>query len=105
MLLLETKLMQNQLKAIQNNSNELSSSAGSLDAGLNAARTNLTEIQNDCNTLPGATFCNDTNTADLRADANFTNLPNVSSELQNVENVVNQDFEKSAEEVILFPFG
>lgn len=95
----QTKSMQNQLKAIQNNSNELSSSAANLDAGLNASRSNLTQIQNDCNTLPGPPdFCDSVDTANLKADANFTNLPDVSSELQNVEDVVNQDFEKSAEE-------
>lgn len=99
--LLETKTMRDQLQVIEDNSNNLTSLAGDLDKGLNDARTNLSDIQTQCVRL-GASFCNDTvNTADLKSDANFTNLPNVSSELSKVEDVVDQDFEKTAEEVSL----
>ena len=98
--LLETKTMRDQLQVIEDNSNNLTSLAGDLDKGLNDTRTNLSEIQTECATFgASATFCNNVKTADLKSDANFTNLPNVSSELSKVEDVVNQDFEKTAEKV------
>ena len=94
--------MKNQLETIKSNSDNLSRLAGDLDTGLTTARNNLTYVQTECNKLPGPPpFCNNTNVGNLAADANFTNLPNISSELQSIEDVVNQDFEKSAQEVRL----
>ena len=94
--------MKDQLETIRSNSDNLSRLAGDLDTGLTTARNNLTEVQNNCNSLPGPPqFCNEINVENLEADANFTNLPNISSELQSIEDVVNQDFEKSAQEVRL----
>lgn len=94
--------MRDQLETIRSNSDNLSRLAGDLDTGLTTARNNLTEVQNDCSSLPGPPpFCNNTDVANLAADANFTNLPNISSELQSIEEVVKQDFETSAEEVRL----
>ena len=95
--------MRDHLETIRSNSDNLSRLAGDLDTGLTAARNNLSDVQNECNdSLAGPPpFCNSINVASLAADANFTNLPNISSELQSIEDVVNQDFEKSAQEVRL----
>lgn len=94
--------MKNQLETIRSNSDNLSRLAGDLDTGLTTARNNLTEIRTECNSLPSSpSFCNNIDVANLVADANFTNLPNISSELQSIEDVVGQDFEKSAQEVRL----
>lgn len=101
-VLLETKVMAAQLEIIKNNSGSLTSLTVDLQAGLNATKDNLTDIQNQCNsinTTPPPTFCNDTNTDSLATQADFSNLPDVSKELQNVEDVVNQDFEQSASDV------
>lgn len=98
-LSIETQTMRDQLETIRSNSDNLSRLAGDLDTGLTTARNNLTEVLNDCSSLPGPPpFCNNIDVENLAADANFTNLPNISSELQSIEEVVNQDFEKSAEE-------
>ena len=92
--------MKEQLETIRSNSDNLSRLAGDLDTGLTTARNNLTEVLDNCSSLPNSPqFCNNINVANLAADANFTNLPNISSELQSIEDVVNQDFEKSAQEV------
>lgn len=94
--------MKNQLETIRSNSDNLSRLAGDLDTGLTTARNNLTVVQSNCSSLLGSPqFCNSINVANLAADANFTNLPNISSELQRIEDVVNENFEKSAQEVRL----
>ena len=94
--------MKNQLETIRSNSNNLSRLAGDLDTGLTDARSNLTDIQTECNSLSGRPpFCNNINVGNLAADANFTNLPNITSELQRIEGVLDQDFEKSAQDVSL----
>jgi len=92
--------MRDQLEVIKSNSNNLSSLAGDLESGLNDAKANLTEIKNNCSSLGSLGFCADIKPDDLAAEANFTNLPNVTDQLSNVQDVVNQDFEKTAEEVI-----
>ena len=100
-----TKRMRNQLEVITNNSQRLSNLTEELNTGLNKSRTNLTEITTECNnTFRGENFCNDIDTSALAAEANFTNLPDVSQQLSNVQEVVNQDFEKSAQEVWHFNF-
>ena len=92
--------MRDQLEVISNNSRDLSGLTVDLQKGLNDTKDNLTSIQNDCGTITVPTpFCNDVNSADLATQADFTNLPNVSTELSKVEDVVNQDFEKSANDV------
>ena len=89
-----------QLEIIKNNSGSLTSLTVDLQAGLNATKDNLTDIQNECNALPGPPpFCNNINTDDLSTQADFSNLPDVSSELKNVDDVVNQNFEQSASDV------
>lgn len=94
-----TKRMRNQLEVITNNSQQLSNLTEELNSGLEKSRTNLTEITTECNnTFQGANFCNSIDTSSLAADANFTNLPNVSQQLSNVDGVVKEDFEKSAQE-------
>lgn len=95
-----TKRMSNQLEVITNNSQRLSNLTEELNSGLNKSRTNLTEITTECSSnFPGQDFCNSVDTSSLAAEANFTNLPDVSAQLSNVQEVVNQDFEKSAREV------
>ncbi|XP_015771533.1 PREDICTED: prominin-1-A-like [Acropora digitifera] len=94
-----TKRMRNQLEVINNNSQRLSNLTEELNSGLEKSRNNLTEITTECNiTFRAANFCSSVDTSSLAADANFTNLPNVSQQLSNVQEVVNQDFEKSAQE-------
>ena len=94
--------MKNQLETIRSNSNNLSRLAGDLDTGLTDASSNLTDIQRECNSLPSSPpFCDNIDVGNLTADANFTNLPNITSELQRIEDVLSQDFEKSAEDVSL----
>lgn len=94
--------MKNQLEVIKRNSDSLTTLAGDLNTGLNDSKANLTDIQNECNnSFPGAGFdCNGIDASQLAADADFTNLPNVTEQLQNIQNVVNQNFTKSAQEVI-----
>lgn len=92
--------MRNQLQIISNNSNALSNLTVDLQTGLNGTKENLTEILNDCNaSFPGSGFCSNIDPNDLATQADFTDLPDVSGELKNVEDVVNRDFEKSAEDV------
>lgn len=92
--------MRNQLKVISEKSGQLSNLTEELNSGLKKSRTNLTEIKNDCNNATqDAAFCNDIDTSSLAAEANFTNLPDVSEQLSNVQQVVDQDFAKSAQEV------
>ena len=100
LFLSETNKMKNQLEVIRSNSDNLTTLAGDLNTGLNKTKTNLTEIQTECNTIPGATFCDRVDASQLAADADFTNLPNVTEQLQNIQDVVNQNFTKSAQEVI-----
>ena len=92
--------MRNQLEVITNNSQRLSNLTEELNSGLEKSRNNLTEITTECNnTFRAANFCSSVDTSSLAADANFTNLPDVSKQLSNVKEVVDQDFEKSAQEV------
>ena len=98
--------MRDQLETIRNNSDNLSRLAGDLDTGLTTARKNLTEVLTECSSFSSSELsCNSIDVANLAADANFTNLPNISSELQSIEDVVKQDFEKSAQEVRLIIRG
>ena len=94
--------MRNQLEVITNNSQRLSNLTEELSSGLNKSRTNLDEIKTNCtknSSLSSNTSCGDIDTSLLVTEANFTNLPDVSQQLSNVQEVVNQDFEKSAQEV------
>ncbi|XP_078357965.1 prominin-1-A-like isoform X2 [Oculina patagonica] len=98
-LSVETKTMRDQLEIISNNSQDLTRLTGDLEKGLNDTKDNISDIQTQCATLTGPPpFCNDVKTDDLATEADFTNLPNVTTELSKVEDVVNQDFEKSAED-------
>ena len=90
--------MRNQLKVISVNSHNLTTLTDELQGGLNDAVDNLTRIQNNCTRL-GQPFCDDISTDGLETQANFTNLPNVSKELSNIEDVINQDFEQAVNEV------
>ena len=91
--------MRDQLTRIQNNSGKLNASTVELENGLREVRQNLSDIQTECNsTFSGQSVC-DIDTSDLRTDADFTHLPDVSSELNKIKDIVNNDFEKSAEEV------
>ena len=92
--------MKNQLEIIKNTSQSLSDLTERLQEGLNDAKKNLTDIKNDCSNVQGVNdTCDKINVDDLATGANFTNLPDVSTELKKVEDVVNQDFEKTAAEV------
>lgn len=91
--------MRDQLTIISVNSDNLTTLTEELEIGLNDTRNNLTDIQNECRTLGSAQFCNDISTDGLETQANFTNLPNVTEQLANVEDVISNDFEKSANDV------
>lgn len=94
-----TQVMKNQLEIITNTSQSLSDLTERLQEGLNDAKKNLTDIKNDCSSVRGVNdTCDNINLDDLATGADFTNLPNVSTELKKVEDVVNQDFEKTAAE-------
>ncbi|PFX20240.1 Prominin-1-A [Stylophora pistillata] len=94
-----TETMRNQLESIRNTSSSLSNSTTELQSGLDEVKTNLTEILKSCAKLPSIPgACNDTNPNDLATGANFTDLPDVSEQLKSVEDVVNEDFEKTANE-------
>lgn len=104
-ILLDTQRMKNQLEIIKNTSQSLSNLTKELQEGLDKAKENLTEILKNCTSLvrsPPA--CNDIDPDNLATGADFTALPDVSSQLENVEKVVNQDFERTAEEVSYFLF-
>lgn len=99
-IFLETKTMRDQLRVISVNSHNLTALSVDLQRGLNDAKDNLTNIQSNCSDInPPPNFCNEINTDGLDTQANFTNLPNVSRQLSNVEDVISQDFEKSANDV------
>lgn len=92
--------MRDQLRVISVNSHNLTALSVDLQRGLNDAKDNLTNIQSNCSDInPPPNFCNEINTDGLDTQANFTNLPNVSRQLSNVEDVISQDFEKSANDV------
>ena len=104
-ILLDTQRMKNQLEIIKNTSQSLSNLTKELQEGLDEAKESLTEILKNCTSSGGGPpACNDTDPDNLATGANFTALPDVSSELENVEKVVNQDFQKTAEEVSYFLF-
>ena len=97
--------MKNQLEIIKNTSQSLSNLTKELQEGLDEAKENLTEILKNCTSLAvSPPACNDIDPDNLATGANFTALPDVSSQLENVEKVVNQDFERTAEEVSYFLF-
>jgi len=95
--------MRDQLAVISVNSNNLTTLTEELQKGLNDARNNLTTIRNGCRniTSPGdpLSFCDDISTDGLDTQADFTNLPNVTDQLENIEKVIGDDFEKSANDV------
>ena len=91
--------MRDQLTVISVNSDNLTTLTEDLEIGLNESRNNVTDILNRCRNLGSAQFCNDTSTDGLEAQANFTNLPNVTEQLANVEKVISDDFEESANDV------
>lgn len=94
-----TETMRNQLEIIRNTSSSLSNSSTELQLGLDDVKANLTEILKNCTELLGSSgACNDIEPSDLATGANFTDLPDVSKQLESVENVVNEDFEKTANE-------
>lgn len=104
-ILLDTQRMKDQLEIIKNTSQSLSNLTKELQKGLDEAKENLTDIVNDCANLASSPpACNGIDPDNLATGANFTALPDVSSELENVEKVVNQDFQKTAEEVSYFLF-
>ena len=97
--------MKDQLEIIKNTSQSLSNLTKELQDGLDEAKDNLTDILKNCSSVPSVKpTCNNIISDDLATGANFTALPDVSSELEKVEKVVNQDFEKTAEEVSYFLF-
>lgn len=90
--------MRDQLTVISVNSHNLTTLTEDLQRGLNDTKDNLTNIQNNCSSI-NLTFCDQINTDGLDTQADFTNLPDVSGELSNIQEVISQDFEKSANDV------
>ena len=92
--------MRGQLTVISVNSHNLTTLTVDLQSGLNDTIDNLTRIQSNCSNInPPQTFCNDISPDGLKTQADFTNLPNVSEQLANIEEVINQDFQKAVEDV------
>lgn len=90
--------MRDQLTVISVNSHNLTTLSVDLQRGLNDAKDNITNIRDNCSSL-NLNFCDQINTDGLDTQANFTNLPDVSTQLSNIEDVIGQDFEESANDV------
>jgi len=97
-IFLETQTMRDQLTVISVNSHNLTTLSVDLQRGLNDAKDNITNIRDNCSSL-NLNFCDQINTDGLDTQANFTNLPDVSTQLSNIEDVIGQDFEESANDV------
>ncbi|XP_048584540.1 prominin-1-A isoform X1 [Nematostella vectensis] len=93
-----TKAMENQLVVIVNNTNDLKKMGTTLSSDLQVARDNLTDILNDCKNTSDPSICGDINTNELKQDANFSAVDNVQSQLDNIREVSELDFEKAAKE-------
>ena len=93
--------MRDQLTVISDNRDDLTNLTTDLQSGLDTAKQNLTDIQIECNNIstPAPALCNEVSTDGLDTQANFTNLPDVSEQLSNIEDVISNDFEKSANDV------
>ena len=97
---LETSEMEKQLDLIVNTTETLKLEGEKLQNGLDKVKKNLSDISTECAGLPGPPpFCNNTDSSNLATDANFTTVPDVQKELQNVRDVTGQDFAGSAQEV------
>ena len=98
-LLSDVTAMKNALDVVANTSAELKSSAAQLGNELKKIKADLEQIKSDCNSsgIPGG--CSEIKTDGLKQDANFTNLPNVDDELNNVRDIVNQNFSGSVDKV------
>ena len=84
--------MSDQLRIINDNTKSLQDSGAALQTELSVIKTRLDGIN-----CTGSVVCPDTSGLVLEAD--FTNVPNITSELDSVQNIVNNDFAGSAEEV------
>eukprot|EP00794_Sanderia_malayensis_P005496 gene5496-6181_t len=86
------------LNLVSNTSAKLKDYTVTLEQQLAKARSDLQEIQTNCSTIPVVNeTCANIGTNNLKQEANFTNLPNVDSELANIRNILNQNFSGSVD--------
>lgn len=90
----ETKTMSNQLNIINNNTKSLQASSKALQTKLNTIKNKLDPIVTSC--AGAGLTCPDTSS--LTLDADFNNVPNITAELDSVQDIVNNDFAGAAEE-------
>ncbi len=92
--------MSSALAIVSNTTAVLTSYASTLETQLNKARNDLNEIKTNCSSRP---FINETcasiDTSGLKQEANFTTLPNVDGELSKIQDILNQNFSGSVDEV------
>lgn len=86
--------MSNQLSNISDNTEALQNQGNDLQRNLTIIKNNLTDITNGC-LLPDCKLDLD----GLALDANFTNVPNISAQLSNIQEIVSSDFAGAADEV------
>ncbi|XP_065071190.1 prominin-1-like isoform X2 [Rhopilema esculentum] len=89
--------MKGALDVVSNTTGNLKSSASKLGNELKQVKDDLERIKTDC-TGQGISKCNNIDTSGLKQEANFTNLPNVDSELSNIRNIMNQNFSGAVDE-------
>ena len=96
--------MDEQLTLIQNNTMDLRNESKLLEKNLTDIENDLAVIRSNCSALPlPLSDCANIGEG-LAADADFSTLPDVDSQLENIRNVANQDFAGSAQEVhICYP--
>ena len=95
--------MKGALDVVSNTTGNLKSSASKLGNELKQVKDDLERIKTDC-TGQGISKCNNIDTSGLKQEANFTNLPNVDSELSNIRDIMNQNFSGAVDEVWLHSF-
>lgn len=93
--------MKGQLETIVNNTIELKKQGQQLATGLDEAKTNITQMINDCKSLstPSPSFCGNIDSSQLQQGANFSKVPDVESQLDSIKEVTDLDFVTAAEEV------
>lgn len=86
--------MGRQLSIINNNTEELQNQGNTLQQNLTIIKNELENITKAC-----MSPCEAPDLDGLVLDANFNNVPNISKQLSNIQDVVDSDFVGAAEEV------
>lgn len=86
------------LGIVSNTSSELKTETKSLGDRLDSIRVELQGIQKECNDT-GYPKCDQISGAGLEQNANFSNLPNIDSELKSIQDIVGLNFSGAADKV------